>query len=119
MGALHGIPIAVKDIVDVAGVRTTASSRVRASAPPAKADAPAVQRLREAGAIVIGKTHTHEFALGVSTPQSRNPWDAQRLAGGSSGGSAIAVAAGMALGSVNTDTRGSIRVPSALCGVVG
>jgi aspartyl-tRNA(Asn)/glutamyl-tRNA(Gln) amidotransferase subunit A len=119
MGPLHGIPIAVKDIVDVAGVPTTASSRVRASAPPAKADAPAVGRLREAGAIVIGKTQTHEFALGVSTPQSRNPWDAQRLAGGSSGGSAIAVAAGMALGSVNTDTRGSIRVPSALCGVVG
>jgi len=119
LGALHGIPIAVKDIVDVAGVPTTASSRVRAGAPPATADAPVVQRLRDAGAIVIGKTHTHEFALGVSTPQSRNPWDAERLAGGSSGGSAIAVAAGMALGSVNTDTRGSIRVPSALCGVVG
>ncbi len=119
LGPMHGIPIAIKDIIDVAGVPTTASSRVRASAAPAASDAPAVRRLLEAGAIVIGKTQTHEFALGVSTPQSRNPWDPARLAGGSSGGSAIAVASGMALGSVNTDTRGSIRVPSALCGLVG
>lgn len=119
LGPLHGIPVAIKDIIDVAGVPTTASSRVRASSPKAKQDATAVARLREAGAIIIGKTHTHEFALGVSTPQSRNPWDPARLAGGSSGGSAIAIASGMALGSLNTDTRGSIRVPSALCGAVG
>lgn len=116
---MHGIPVVVKDIIDVAGVPTTASSKVRARARPAQEDAAAVARVRQAGAIVIGKTHTHEFALGVSTPQSRNPWDSTRLAGGSSGGSAIAIAAGMALGSLNTDTRGSIRVPSALCGVVG
>lgn len=116
---MHGVPIAVKDIIDVAGVPTTASSRVRASTPAAKQDATVVRRLRQAGAIIVGKTQTHEFALGVSTPQSRNPWDHARLAGGSSGGSAIAIASGMALGSLNTDTRGSIRVPSALCGVVG
>lgn len=117
--SMHGVPIAVKDIIDVAGVPTTASSRVRATTSAAKQDATVVARMRQAGAIMIGKTHTHEFALGVSTPQSRNPWDPARLAGGSSGGSAIAIASGMALGSLNTDTRGSIRVPSALCGVVG
>ena len=119
LGPMHGIPLAVKDIIDVAGAGTTASSRVRAAAPPAEGDAPVVARMRAAGAIVIGKTHTHEFALGMSTPQSRNPWDAERLAGGSSGGSAIAIASGMAIASLNTDTRGSIRVPSSLCGVVG
>ncbi len=76
-------------------------------------------RLRAAGAIVIGKTETHEFALGVTTPQSRNPWDPTRIPGGSSGGSAIAVATGMAPGALGTDTRASIRVPAALSGVVG
>jgi aspartyl-tRNA(Asn)/glutamyl-tRNA(Gln) amidotransferase subunit A len=118
VGPLHGIPIAVKDLIHVRGVRTTASSRVLPDSLPDD-DAEAVRRLRRAGAIILGKTHTHEFGMGVSTPQSRNPWDPTRLAGGSSGGSAIAVATGMALGSVNTDTRASIRVPSALCGLVG
>jgi aspartyl-tRNA(Asn)/glutamyl-tRNA(Gln) amidotransferase subunit A len=118
LGRLHGIPIAVKDLIHVEGVPTTASSKVLAGSV-AKADATATSRLKAAGAVIIGKTQTHEFGLGVSTPQSRNPWDPERLAGGSSGGSAIAVATGMALGSINTDTRASIRVPSALCGLVG
>ena len=82
-------------------------------------DATAVRLLREAGAIMMGKTHTHEFALGVTTSQSRNPWDTARDPGGSSGGSAISVATGMSLLSVGTDTRASIRVPAALCGIVG
>lgn len=119
LGPLHGIPIAIKDLIDVEGVPTTASSRVRAGAPPATQDAAVVARLKAAGAVIIGKSETHEFACGVSTPQSRNPWNPERLPGGSSGGSAIAVAAGMALGALGTDTRGSIRVPSALCGLVG
>jgi len=119
VGAMHGIPVAIKDLIDVEGVPTTASSQVRSKAPPAALDAPVVSRLKAAGAVIIGKTQTHEFACGVSTPQSRNPWDSERLPGGSSGGSAIAVASGMALGSLGTDTRGSIRVPSALCGLVG
>lgn len=118
LGPLHGIPIAVKDLIDVEGVPTTASSKVRAG-KVASVDATVVARLKAAGAVIVGKTHTHEFGLGVSTPQSRNPWDPERLAGGSSGGSAIAAATGMALGSINTDTRASIRVPSALCGLVG
>ncbi len=119
LGPLHGVPVAIKDLIDVAGVPTTASSQVRKHAPPAAQDAPVIARLKAAGAVIVGKSETHEFACGVSTPQSRNPWDPERLAGGSSGGSAIAVASGMALGSLGTDTRGSIRVPSALCGLVG
>jgi aspartyl-tRNA(Asn)/glutamyl-tRNA(Gln) amidotransferase subunit A len=97
---------------------TTASSKVMDGREEPE-DAEAVARLRAAGAIFLGKTSTHEFALGVTTPQSRNPWDPERLPGGSSGGSAIAVASGMGLGSLGTDTRASIRVPAALCGVVG
>jgi aspartyl-tRNA(Asn)/glutamyl-tRNA(Gln) amidotransferase subunit A len=117
-GLLHGVPVSIKDIIDVAGVPTTASSRVLDDLVPAE-DAVAVARLRAAGAIVIGKTETHEFALGVTTPQSRNPWDPTRIPGGSTGGSAIAVATGMAPGALGTDTRASIRVPAALSGVVG
>ncbi|MHB8574459.1 MAG: amidase [Dehalococcoidia bacterium] len=117
-GPLHGITLSVKDVIHVRGLPTSASSRVPDLDLQAE-DASAVARLRAAGAIVIGKTSTHEFALGVTTPQSRNPWDPARLPGGSSGGTAIAVATGMSLASLGTDTRASIRVPAALCGTVG
>jgi aspartyl-tRNA(Asn)/glutamyl-tRNA(Gln) amidotransferase subunit A len=117
-GPLHGIPIAIKDVFDTAGVLTTSSSAVRATHVPDH-DAVAVEKLRSAGAISLGKTHTHEFAYGVITPQSRNPWALDRIAGGSSGGSAIAVSTGVAGLALGTDTGGSIRIPSALCGVVG
>ncbi|HET7737010.1 MAG TPA: amidase [Tepidiformaceae bacterium] len=117
-GPLHAMPISVKDIIDVGGMPTSGSSQ--ALTPRfAVEDATAVARLRAAGALVIGKVVTHEFALGVTTPQSRSPWDPNRVPGGSSGGSAISVVTGMALGSLGTDTRASIRVPAALCGVVG
>ena len=117
-GPLHGIPISVKDIIDVSGMPTRGSSL---ALPPrlAREDATAVARLRAAGALLVGKVATHEFALGVTTPQSRNPWDASRVPGGSSGGSAISLVTGMALGSLGTDTRASIRVPAAACGLVG
>jgi aspartyl-tRNA(Asn)/glutamyl-tRNA(Gln) amidotransferase subunit A len=118
-GPLHGIPIGVKDIVDIAGRPTRCGSDVRHDVPPASADAAVVTRLRDAGAIILGKTVTHEFAGGVLSPPARNPWDHARIPGGSSGGSAAAVAAGSCLGAVGTDTAGSIRVPAALTGTVG
>ncbi len=118
VGPLCGIPIAVKDIVDVAGLPTTAASRVLAG-NVAHTDAAIVARLRAAGAVIIGKTNTHEFAYGVISAPTRNPWDLARIPGGSSGGSAAALTAGMAMGAIGTDTAGSIRLPSALCGVVG
>ncbi|MGD6756508.1 amidase [Streptomyces sp. BH105] len=117
-GPLHGIPMGLKDMIDVAGVPTTASSRVRAG-HRAQADSAVAARLAQAGAVLLGKTHTHEFAYGLTTPQTNNAWDADRVAGGSSGGSAVAVAAGMATFALGTDTGGSIRVPAALNGVVG
>ncbi len=117
-GTLHGIPIAVKDLFDVAGMPNTASSPVLDD-NVSHADAGSVRLLKAAGAVIMGKTHTHEFSLGATTPQSRNPWDPTRDPGGSSGGSAIAVATGMSLGALATDTRASLRVPAALCGVVG
>lgn len=117
-GPLHGVPLAIKDIVDVAGLPTTAGSRVLAG-NVASEDAALVAALRAAGAIILGKTNTHEFAYGVITPPTRNPWDLTRIPGGSSGGSAAALAAGMAPGAIGTDTAGSIRLPAALCGVVG
>lgn len=116
-GPLHGVPVTVKDVIDVAGLRTRAGSR--AYDVLATNDGPGVARLRAAGALILGKVATHEFALGVTTPQCVNPFDRSRIAGGSSGGSAIAVAIGIGLGSLGTDTRASLRVPSALCGVVG
>ncbi|MGH2711277.1 MAG: amidase [Actinomycetota bacterium] len=116
---LHGIPFGHKDLYDVKGVRTSAGSRVRADAPPAPADATVVRRLRNAGVIVLGKTNTHEFAFGVWTPPTSNPWDPSRIPGGSSGGSGAALAAGMALGATGSDTGGSIRIPSSLCNAVG
>ncbi|MFF0161635.1 amidase [Streptomyces sp. NPDC005263] len=117
-GPLHGIPMGLKDLIDVAGVPTTASSRVRAD-HRADSDSTVTARLAASGAILVGKTHTHEFAYGLTTPQTRNSWDRERVAGGSSGGSAVAVAAGAATFALGTDTGGSIRVPAALNGVVG
>ncbi|MEU8972148.1 amidase [Streptomyces monashensis] len=117
-GPLHGIPMGLKDLIDVAGTATSASSRVRAD-HHASADSTVAARLKEAGAVLAGKTHTHEFAYGLTTPQTHNAWDRSRVAGGSSGGSAVAVASGMATFALGTDTGGSIRVPAALNGVVG
>ncbi|HEX5586956.1 MAG TPA: amidase [Acidimicrobiia bacterium] len=116
-GPLHGIPITVKDVIDVAGVATRAGSDAYHHVPVD--DAVGVARLRAAGAIVIGKAATHEFALGVTSPQSRNPHDPTRIPGGSSGGSVVCVVAGAGHGSLGTDTRASIRVPAALSGAVG
>jgi aspartyl-tRNA(Asn)/glutamyl-tRNA(Gln) amidotransferase subunit A len=122
-GPLHGICIALKDNIWTRGVRTTAGSKVLAEFVPQQ-DAALVTRLREAGAIILGKTHLHEFAYGVTSNNvhygpARNPYDLSRIPGGSSGGSAIAVAAGLCAAAVGTDTGGSIRIPAALCGVVG
>ncbi|MBX4177376.1 amidase [Streptomyces geysiriensis] len=117
-GPLHGVPVGLKDLIDVAGTATTASSRVRAG-HRAPADSTVAARLTAAGAVLAGKTHTHEFAYGLTTPQTRNARDRGRVAGGSSGGSAVAVAAGAATFALGTDTGGSIRVPAALNGVVG
>jgi aspartyl-tRNA(Asn)/glutamyl-tRNA(Gln) amidotransferase subunit A len=122
-GPLHGIPIALKDIVDVAGVRTTAASALRKDHVPTR-DAEVARRLRVAGAICVGKTNMHEFAYGGSSAIShfepvRNPWDLERSPGGSSGGSATAVAADMCFAAIGTDTGGSIRQPAAYCGIVG
>ncbi len=122
-GPLHGVPISLKDLIDVAGQPTTAASRALSDRVPAH-DAPLVSRLREAGAILLGKTNLHEFALGTTSEDSafgpvRHPHDPARSPGGSSGGSAAAVAAGMGLGSIGTDTGGSVRIPAAACGIVG
>ncbi|MGA5519540.1 amidase [Streptomyces pseudogriseolus] len=117
-GPLHGIPMALKDLIDAEGMPTTASSRVRAG-HVAERDSRVAERLGAAGAVLLGKTHTHEFAYGLTTPQTNNAWDHSRVAGGSSGGSAVAVAAGGATFAMGTDTGGSIRVPAALNGVVG
>jgi len=123
-GPLHGIPLAVKDFIDVAGHRTTAGAHPGFHPPPARADAEVVARLRAAGAIILGKTSTNEWGLGVSTNNAhfgptRNPHDVTRIPGGSSGGSGAALAAGLCVGALGTDTGGSIRIPASLCGVVG
>jgi aspartyl-tRNA(Asn)/glutamyl-tRNA(Gln) amidotransferase subunit A len=122
-GALHGIPVALKDLFDTAGVRTTAGSKILAARVP-DVDATVVRWLRDAGAIVLGKTHLHEFAFGTTNDNAhygpcRNPWDMTRVPGGSSGGSGAALAAGLCLGALGTDTGGSIRIPAAACGIVG
>jgi len=122
-GPLHGIPIALKDLIDAAGVRTTAASALYKDRV-ADADADVVRRLRQAGAVILGKNNLHECAYGGSSLVSHfgdvhNPWDLGRIAGGSSGGSAAAVAGGLAYAAIGTDTAGSIREPAALCGCVG
>jgi Asp-tRNA(Asn)/Glu-tRNA(Gln) amidotransferase A subunit family amidase len=123
-GALWGVPVAVKDLIDVRGMCTTAASCVLEGEAPAASDAECVRRLHAAGAIVLGKTNLHEFAYGVTGAVSaygaaRNPLDRARVCGGSSSGSAAALAAGMCFGALGTDTAGSIRLPAACCGVVG
>lgn len=117
-GPLAGIPLGIKDIFDVQGLPTTASSKVL-QGNIAGEDAPVVARLRKAGAVILGKTNTHEFAYGFVSAPTCNPWDPKRIPGGSSGGSAAAVATSQCLGAVGSDTGGSVRVPPALCGVYG
>jgi aspartyl-tRNA(Asn)/glutamyl-tRNA(Gln) amidotransferase subunit A len=121
-GPLHGVPVSVKDLVDIAGTPTTSGSAVPPRHPTV--DAPIVTRLRNAGAVIVGKTNLHEFAFGTTSEESafgavRNPRDPRRSAGGSSGGAAVALVEGMCFGSIGTDTGGSIRIPSAVCGTVG
>jgi aspartyl-tRNA(Asn)/glutamyl-tRNA(Gln) amidotransferase subunit A len=122
-GPLHGIPISLKDNIYTKDVRTTGGSQILKEFVPLH-DAPIVRSLKKAGTVIVGKTNMHEFAYGVTTENpyfgtTRNPWDCERIAGGSSGGSAAALAAGLCYGSVGTDTGGSIRIPASLCGVVG
>ncbi|MFQ5826555.1 MAG: amidase, partial [Dehalococcoidia bacterium] len=123
LGPLHGIPIALKDLYNTKGIRTTSGSRIMADFVPAE-DGTVVERLKRAGAIIPGKTNLHEFALGATSENphygpARNPWDTERITGGSSGGSAAAVAASLATGAMGSDAGGSIRIPACLCGIVG
>jgi aspartyl-tRNA(Asn)/glutamyl-tRNA(Gln) amidotransferase subunit A len=122
-GPLHGIPISLKDNIYTEDIRTTAGSKILGKFIP-QHDAVVVAKLKEAGAVLLGKTNMHEFAYGVTSNNPHygpvhNPWDLTRIPGGSSGGSAAAVAAGLCYGSIGSDTGGSIRIPAALCGIVG
>ncbi|HYL47700.1 MAG TPA: amidase [Candidatus Limnocylindrales bacterium] len=123
LGPLHGIPISLKDNYCTRGIRTTAGSRILENFIP-QGDAEAAARLARAGAVLLGKTNMHEFAYGITNENPhygpvRNPWNRECMTGGSSGGSAAALTAGIGLGATGTDTGGSIRIPSGLCGVVG
>lgn len=122
-GPLHGVPVALKDLIYTRGVRTTAGSRILADFVP-EYDATVVEKLRAAGAVLVGKAALHEFAFGITNNNphfgpTRNPWDPERSSGGSSGGSGVAVASGMCYGALGTDTGGSIRIPASFCGVAG
>src|SRR5664279_4790950 len=122
-GPLHGVPIGLKDLLDTAGVLTTAASNQFRDRVPTQ-DAAFVRQLKQAGAVLVGKLNLHEFAFGGSGIVSafgpvKNPWDLERITGGSSSGSAAAVAAGLCVAAIGTDTAGSIRCPAALCGIVG
>ena len=122
-GPLHGIPVSLKDLIYVKGARSTSGSKILSNFVP-QYDSTVVKRLKEAGAIIIGMNNTHEFACGITNinphyGSSKNPWDINRMSGGSSGGSAVAVSSGMTPVSIGTDTSGSIRVPSSLCGLFG
>jgi aspartyl-tRNA(Asn)/glutamyl-tRNA(Gln) amidotransferase subunit A len=122
-GPLHGIPISLKDNIYTQDIRTTAGSKILSKFIP-QHDAEIVAKLKEAGVVLLGKTNMHEFAYGVTSNNPHygpvhNPWDLSRIPGGSSGGSAAAVAAGLCYGSIGTDTGGSIRIPASLCGIVG
>jgi len=124
LGPLHGVPFGLKDIVDVAGLPTTAHSQILAQEPPKAADAAVTTRLRDAGGVLMGKTATHEFAIGgpsfdLPWPPARNPWNRDRYPGGSSSGSGAAVAAGFVPMAIGTDTGGSVRNPASCCGIVG
>ena len=123
LGPLHGIPISLKDLIYIKGVRSTSGSKILADFVP-NYDSTVTRKLRKAGAIIVGTNNLHEFASGITgiNPHygpSRNPWDIDRMSGGSSGGSAVAVSTGMSLASIGTDTSGSIRVPASLCGIFG
>src|SRR4051794_5078487 len=123
LGPLHGVPISLKDLYQTAGVKTTGGSKILAGWVP-DADSTVTRKLREAGAIVLGKNNLHEFAYGATNENphhgnARNPWNPERITGGSSGGSGAAVAAGLGYASMGSDTGGSIRCPAALCGLVG
>ena len=124
LGPLAGVPLAVKDLILTRDALTTGGSRIYGDGLPAEADAPVVRRLRRAGCVVVGKANLHEVALGVTNVNehfgpARNPWNTDRVSGGSSGGSAVAVAADLCPLAVGTDTRGSIRIPAAACGITG